>query len=204
MATPTFNDLNLVDDDSADLKRYVLPIVVLLLLFLATVSAVVWWNVQKNSKNQQAMAALAGAKTIEDRQKVIDLHLGTPAIAIGLLSLAEELYTKPDYAAALVTYQKFISTYPTHLLRNAANLGLAATQEAAGKPEDAIATLQTAARFTPPDAYNAAALLQLARIQQEKGNIPGAKQALEECISRFAKTNFSAQAKTELEKLPKS
>ena len=101
-----------------------------------------------------AKALLAGAKSAQDYQQVIERYPGSDPAASAYLLLAAQQRAKKNYAEANTTLHKFIEQFPTHELITTAWMGVAANLESLGKSDEALSTYQRLATEYP-QSFNA-------------------------------------------------
>jgi TolA-binding protein len=203
MTTPLTEDANLIDAENFWESKYRNPILLGLVVLLALGVAVAWWRISINLRIHEAIAAWNSAETPEAKQKVIASQAGTPLIAFALLQVADEQFVAKDLAGAQKSYQQFIKDYPDHPLLNAARLGLAGILESQNQSKEAFDLYQQIARQKPVDSYNPLGLLNVARIQLARNEVPAARQSLEDGVAQYGKTPYAETFRQKIAELPK-
>lgn len=158
-------------------------------------------------QQQQANAAaamLAGAKTPQDFQQVIEKYPGSgPAASAGLL-LANAQRGEKKYADANVTLRKFIDQFPKHELVTTAWMGVAANLDSLGKTDEALSTYQRLATEYPQSFNAPLALFSQVPLLKAKGRSDEARRVCETIVSQYRDSVFMNEALRELQKLPKA
>ncbi len=138
MATLESNDSNILDAETINWRLVVYPIVAAVILLLGGFGYYYYLQSQRELLETQARAVLLQARTPEEFVKVADAFPKTDQATIALLSAAEGSFIKRDFAAAMADYQRIVGAAADPELRDSAQLGLARSLEASGKPDDAV------------------------------------------------------------------
>jgi len=119
-----------------------------------------------------------------------------------LLSAADGAFTKHDYASAVTYYQRVIdSTTADAELRQSAQIGLASTQEANGKIDDAINTYLAVGQLGDKSAYATFAYNSAAHLYEQRGDKDNERKSLTALASLDADSPFVKQAQYKLKQL---
>jgi predicted negative regulator of RcsB-dependent stress response len=107
-----------------------------------------------------------------DYLKIVAEYSGTGAAANAQLLAGEALFDEGKYAEAQSQFQKFIAEHGDHPLVASAALGVAASLDAVGKADEALAKYQGAARqYSTDGAVSGQAKLSAARILASQGKL---------------------------------
>ena len=170
---------------------------------LAAVVVVV--QVQRQAADREVEAAERVAQTVDPGllQPLAREYKGKNLGAQALLRLADVHSQAGRLTEAQAAYQEFLTVYPQHPLADSAQLGQAATLEAAGKFEDAKARyLQIVSR---PNSYaTVAAKLGVARCAETLGQTKEARQYYEELAPAVAGTQWALPVALRLDVLARS
>ena len=170
---------------------------------LAAVVVVV--QVQRQAADREVEAAERVAQTVDPGllQPLAREYKGKNLGAQALLRLADVHSQAGRLTEAQAAYQEFLTVYPQHPLADSAQLGQAATLEAAGKLEDAKARyLQIVSR---PNSYaTVAAKLGVARCAETLGQTKEARQYYEELAPAVAGTQWALPVALRLDVLARS
>ena len=170
---------------------------------LAAVVVVV--QVQRQAADREVEAAERVAQTVDPGllQPLAREYKGKNLGAQALLRLADVHSQAGRLTEAQAAYQEFLTVYPQHPLADSAQLGQAATLEAAGKLEDAKARyLQIVSR---PNSYaTVAAKLGVARCAETLGQTKEARQYYEELAPAVVGTQWALPVALRLDVLARS
>jgi len=202
MATLETSDANILDAETINWRLIVYPIVAATLLIAGGFGYYYYVQAQREQLENDARAALVKAQTPDELLKVADQFPKTDQATLALLKAAEGSFAKLDYAGATKAYQQVISADGTDpQLHVSAQLGLASTLEAEGKPDDAINAYLEVARlgsksFYAPFAYNS-----VVRIYDKRGDKDNERKILTEMASLSSDSEFVKQAQYRLKAL---
>jgi predicted negative regulator of RcsB-dependent stress response len=169
MATLESDDRNIVEADAVNWRLIVYPILAVAVILLGGFGYYYYQLNEREQEETDARAQLVLAKTPADMVKVADQFPQTTQAALALIDAADASYAGKDYDGALKDYQRVIASEQAPVeLRDSAQVGIGSTQEASGKPEDAIRSYLAVAQkgsHSPfaPFAYHAVAQIYEAR-----------------------------------------
>jgi tetratricopeptide (TPR) repeat protein len=199
---PTNRDeLNLIDSDPGEWKRYVVLGVAFVLLAAAVSIGLLCWNLRYEIRQSEAKLMVSQAPTAQAKLEAIKPFLGEPYVAVDLMLIAADLMDQSQNELAVTAFAAFLRHYSSHPLRNGAVLGLASSKEAAGRQEQALQDYLSVGRFQPADAYNPVGLQNAARLYEVREDKTNAKAILTEIQQRFANTPYAQQAALEVARL---
>ena len=142
------------------------------------------------------------AKTPEEMVKVADQFPHTDQQIIALLGAASASFTARDFTAATTDYQRILNTTDVAPdLRDSAEIGLASTLEAAGKPGDAIQSYLDVAHRGAKSPYAPYAYSAVARLYEQQGDKTHAGQTLGELAGMDPSSPFVKEAQEKLRSL---
>jgi len=169
-------------------------------LVLALLAVAAWGGNRIYSDRRDATAAnlLTTAKTAAEFQKVIAQYPGTPAAGSACLFLAEEQRKEKKFQEANATLQSFVEKYPTHELKGAARLAMAANLESLGKPDEALAAYQRLATDDPEGFGAPVAMISQVHILQEKNQIEEARRVCETILTKYRESPVANEAQRHL------
>ncbi len=147
MATLEREDANIIDAEETNWRLIVYPALVVVIVVVGVLAYYYYVQSQRQELETAARAALVKATTPEEMLKVAADFPHTDQATVAVLSAASASFDKHDYAAALADYQRIsgdVAVLPE--LRDSATLGVASSQEASGKVNEAIATFLDVAR----------------------------------------------------------
>src|SRR4030095_13721085 len=136
------------------LERFKKEIIAVLIVALLAVIAYTGYRYYSDRRAAAAAASLAGAKTAQEYQAVIDRYPNSAAAADAYLLLAEALRSEKKFAEGNTKLQAFIVKFPQHECVSTARMAMAANLESMGKSDEALAAYQQVAT-TYPNSYNA-------------------------------------------------
>jgi TolA-binding protein len=150
-----------------------------------------------------ATALLAGAKSAQDYQLVIERYPGSAPAASACLLLAAQERAKRNYTEANATLHKFIDQFPKHELITTAWMGVAANLESLGKNDEALATYQRLATEYPQSFNAPLALLAQVPFLKAKNRNEEARRICETVMTQYRDSIVSSEAVRELMSLPR-
>jgi TolA-binding protein len=150
-----------------------------------------------------ATALLAGAKSAQDYQQVIERYPGSEPAASAYLLLAAQQRARKNYAEANTTLHKFIDEFPKHELITTAWMGVAANLESLGKNDEALSTYQRLATEYPQSFNAPLAFLAQVPFLKAKNRIEDARHICETVMTQYRDSIVARQAVQELMSLPR-
>jgi len=157
---------------------------------------------QRDQLEAAAREAVVQAKSPEDLVKVADQFPKADQATLALLSAADGSFAKHDYASAIATYQRVIqSAHADELLRESAQIGLASTQEATGKIDDAINTYLAVGQIGGKSPYATFAYNAAAHLYEQRGDKDNERKTLTALASLDADSPFVKEAQFKLKQL---
>jgi predicted negative regulator of RcsB-dependent stress response len=166
---PDFYDANIIEREALSWRLVAYPVIGIALVALVAFGIYSYHENALLEAEAQAQIAMSAAKTPEALNQVADQFPKTTQATLALLDAGNLSFTAKDYDAAAKSYQRIINSSDSDpQLADSARLGLASTDEAAGKPDDALTQYLTVAHrgtASPyaPFAYSAAAMIYHAR-----------------------------------------
>jgi predicted negative regulator of RcsB-dependent stress response len=202
MATLESDDANILDAETINWRLIVYPILAVIIVGVGGFAYYYYQLTQREDLETTAHAALFAAKTPADWLKVADQYPTTDQATLALLNAAEYSFDKQDYAGAIADYQRVLqSTSTSAALRDSAQIGLASSQEANGKTDDAIASYLAVARNGAKSPFAPYAYSTVARLYDERGDKDNEKKILTEAASLDSDSPFVKQAQLKLKEL---
>ena len=202
MATLDSPDANILDAEAINWRAIVYPIVALLILLVGGFFYYYYQQSHRIELEQQATEAVLKAKTPEELAKVSADFPGTNNGTIALLSAANMSFEKKDYDSAITYYKQAMDNSDVSLA-GSARMGLASTQEAAGKLDDAIATFLTEAHLGKSSPYAPYAYSSAARLYGQKGDKDNELKTLSDLTGAGfdSSSSFVEQAQAQMKQL---
>lgn len=195
MATSGSTDSNIIDAEEINWRLIIYPLLAAILLIVGGFIYYYYQQDQKLQAEATARAALVQAKTPEELVKVADQFPHTDQATLALISAAGLSFDKKDYASAIKDYQRITATPQTNpLLRDSAQVGLASTFEASGKPDDAVNTYLVVAHRGKESPYSPFAYMSVARLYEQQGKKDLQRQALTELAALGIDSPFVKEA----------
>jgi TolA-binding protein len=186
------------------LERFKKEIIAVVIVAFLAVIAFTGYRYYSDRRATAAAALLAGAKTAQQYQEVIDRYPNSPAAADAYLLLAEALRSEKKFADANTTLQAFLEKFPQHEFVSTARMAMAANLESMGKSDEALAAYQQVAT-TYPNSYNAPlALLSQVYILKEKNKSDDARRICEKILTQYRTSFWAGEAMQELRLLKPS
>ena len=185
------------------LERFKKEIIMVLIVALLAVIAFAGYRYYSDRRAAAAAASLAGAKTAQQYQQVIDRYPNSAAAGDAYLLLAEALRSEKKFAGANTTLQAFIAKFPQHEFVSTGRMAMAANLESMGKSDEALAAYQQVAT-TYPNSYNAplALLSQVYILGKNKSD--EARRICETILTQYRTSFWAGQAMQELRLLKPS
>ena len=199
MATLDQDDANLLDAETVNWRLIVYPLLVAVIVVAGGLGLYYYQITQREELETTAHAALVKAKTPEEWLKVADQYPKSDQASLALLNAAEYSFDKQDYPASISSYQRVLQSSSTsEALRDPAQIGLAAAQEAGGKADDAIYSYLEVARRGAKSPFAPYAYSTAARLYDDKGDKDNERKILTEAASLDPDSPFVKQAKQKL------
>lgn len=169
------------------------------LLIVAAISYVVITGVQKKNK-EDAAAEISAATEISELNEIYEKYKDTPAGAVALNKIAEQQWADQLQEKAIETLKIAITDYPEHPMIGSLNDRIATHYQTLSKKDQAKKYFEAA--VASDSAVTSHALIQLASIAKQEGDLDAASAYLERVVTDYGKRhpNFKAVA-TELQKL---
>ena len=162
-------------------------------------------------KEQFATRALLEARMTAERgnlplaatqfQQLVDTYRGSDASREALIGLNQLRLINGQSDLAAVSLREFIATNPEPKYAAPAHGLLGAALENAGRPADAAASYQEAARIAPIDYLKAEYLLQAGRALLAAGKPAEAQAAYERVVNEYKETASYTEAQVRLSEL---
>ena len=182
-------------------KTTIIAVVVVLVLGGLGYAGYELYNVRRAA---DASALLAGAKSAQDYQQVLERYPGSGPAASAYLLLAAQQRAKKNYAEANATLHKFIDQFPKHELITTAWMGVAANLESLGKNDEALSTYQRLATEYPQSFNAPLALLAEVPFLKAKNRNDEARRVCETVMTQYRDSIVASEAMRELTSLPKA
>jgi predicted negative regulator of RcsB-dependent stress response len=202
MATLQSDEANIFDTETINWRLIVYPILATLIVVVGGLGYYYYLQNQREELEDSAHAALVQAKTPEELVKVADQFPGANQGTLALLSAADGSFSKRNYPATNQDYQRILQAVTTDPeLRDSAQLGLASSQEANGKIDDAINTYLKVAQLGDKSPYAPFAYAAVARLYEERGDKDNERKILTEAASLDPDSPFVKQAQFKLKEM---
>ncbi len=202
MATLESDEANIFDAESVNWQVIVIPIVLAVLVALGGVAYYYYQQTQRDDLENKARAALVEAKTPEEFLKVADQYPSADQATLAVFSAANAAFTKRDFAGAISSYQRILSgSTASPQLRDSAQLGLASAQEAAGKPDDAIASYLVVGNEGAKSPFAPFAFNAVAQIYEQRNDKANETKTLTQLAALDPDSPFVKEAQFKLKEL---
>lgn len=202
MATLESDDANILDAETINWRLIVYPILAAAVIVVGGFGYYYYQLTQRETLETTAHAALFAAKTPAEWLKVADQYPTSDQATLALLSAAEYSFDKQDYTSAIADYQRVLQSTSTSAgLRDPAQLGLASSQEANGKVDDAINSYLEVARRGAKSPFAPYAYSTVARLYEERKDKDNQRRILTEAASLDPDSPFVKQAQFQLKEL---
>src|SRR2546430_525372 len=169
-----------------------------LILALVGVAAFGGYQLYSNRQENAGAAALSGAKTPGDFQKVISQYPTTAAGASAYLLLADAQRNEKKFADANGTLQTFLDKFPKHELVGTARLALAGNLEALNKKDEALAAYRRVVADNPKGFVAPIALYSEIHLLKEKKQIDEARRVCETLMTQYRDSRLAPDAAYQL------
>jgi len=185
-------------------ERFKKEIIAVLIVVLLAVIGFTCYRFYSDRQASAASALLAGAKTAQEYQQVIERYPNTPSAGDAYLLLAEAQRSEKKFAEANTTLQAFITKFPQHEFMSTARMAMAANLESLGKGDEALTAYQQIASMYP-NSYNAPlALLSQVYILKAKNRADDARRICETILTQYRTSFWAGEAMQELRLLKPS
>jgi predicted negative regulator of RcsB-dependent stress response len=202
MASLESDERNIIEAEEINWRLIVYPILVLAVVLLGGFGIYYYQLNQQEQAEENAAAALATAKTPDDMAKVADQFPDTTLASVALMRAADLSFKQKDYPGALKGYQRVIDSKQAPVeLHDSAQLGLASTQEASGKADDAIQTYLTVAHKGNHSPFAPVAFHQVAAIYASRQDKANETQILQQTVRLGGDSPFVKEAADRLKEL---
>jgi predicted negative regulator of RcsB-dependent stress response len=202
MTTLHSDEANILDAETFNWRLVVYPLLAVLILVVGGFGYYYYVQNQRDQMEAAARDAVVQAKTPEDLVKVADQFPKADQATLALLSAADGSFAKHDYASALASYQRVIQAGSAdESLRESAQIGLASTQEATGKIDDAINTYLAVGQLGDKSSYAAFAYNSAAHLYDQRGDKDNERKTLTALAGLDADSPFVKEAQNKLKQL---
>jgi predicted negative regulator of RcsB-dependent stress response len=202
MAILESDEANIIDAESTNWRIVVYPILLVLIVGIGGLGYYYYQQDQREQNETAARAALIKATTPEEFLKVADQYPHTEQATLAILSAADASLTKRDFPAAITDYQKITGDSTVDpVLRDSAQLGLAAALEGSGSVDKAIPAFMEVAQRGDKSPYAPYAYNSVARIYDERGDKNNERQILNQAVGLDPDSTFTKQAQYKLKAL---
>src|SRR5256714_14785573 len=195
---PTLTSTDSAPDREFFWDRYKKEVMAVLILALVGVAAFGGYQLYSNRQENAGAAALSGAKTSGDFQKVISQYPATSAGASAYLLLADAQRNDKKFAEANATLQTFLDKFPKHELIGTARLAMAGNLEALGKKDEALAAYQRVVADNPKGFMAPIALYSEIHLLKEKKKIDEARRVCETLMTQYRESRLAPDAAYQL------
>ena len=195
---PTLTSTDSAPDREVFWDRYKKEVMAVLILALVGVAAFGGYQLYSNRQENAGAAALSGAKTPGDFQKVISQYPATSAGASAYLLLADAQRNEKKFADANATLQTFLDKFPKHELVGTARLAMAGNLEALGKKDEALAGYKQVVADNPKGFVAPIALYSEIHLLKEKKQIDEARRVCETLMTQYRDSRLAPDAAYQL------
>ncbi len=195
---PTLTSTDSAPDREVFWDRYKKEVMAVLILALVGVAAFGGYQLYSNRQENAGAAALSGAKTSGDFQKVISQYPTTSAGASAYLLLADAQRNEKKFADANATLQTFLDKFPKHELVGTARLAMAGNLEALGKKDEALAGYKRVVADNPKVFVAPIALYSEIHLLKEKKQIDEARRVCETLMTQYRDSRLAPDAAYQL------
>src|SRR5256714_14891140 len=195
---PTLTSTDSAPDREVFWDRYKKEVMAVLILALVGVAAFGGYQLYSNRQESAGAAALSGAKTSGDFQKVISQYPATSAGASAYLLLADAQRNEKKFADANATLQTFRDKFPKHELVGTARLAMAGNLEALGKKDEALAGYKQVVADNPKGFVAPIALYSEIHLLKEKKQIDEARRVCETLMTQYRDSRLAPDAAYQL------
>ena len=201
---PTLSTTDTTPEREVFWERYKKEVMAVFILALLAVAAFGGYRLYSDRRENSAAAALAGAKSQPEFQKVISDYSGTAAGASAYILLADSLRNEKKFAEANTTLETFLSKFPGHELSGTARLAIAGNLEALGKNDEALVAYQRLVAADPHGFMAPIALYSQIHLLKDKKQIAEARKVCETLMTEYRESRLAPDAQYQLRllKLP--
>ena len=179
-------------------ERYKKEVMAVLVVALLAVAAFGGYRLYSDRRADAAAAALAGAKSQAELQKVITDYPKTAAGASAYILLSDAQRNEKKFADANATLQTFLDKFPGHELTGTARLAMAGNLEALGKNDDALVAYQRLVAADPRGFTAPIALYSQIHLLKEKKQIEEARRVCETIMTQYRESRLAPDAQYQL------
>ena len=145
-------------------------------------------------RDETAAAALTGAKSVADFQKIIADYPAAPAAASAYLMLAETQRKEQKLVEANATLKTFIEKNPKHELVATAKMAIAGNLDSLGKGDEALEMYRRLATENPRSFNAPFALLSQVPLLKQKGQNDDARHVCETVLTQYSQSYAAQEA----------
>lgn len=202
MATTEFDERNILEGQEVNWRLIVYPILAGLVVLLGGFGIYYYVLNQREQAEEQASSALEQAKSPEEMAKVADQYPETVQAGVALMRAAALAFDQGHFDAALKDYQRVaaLKQAPPEL-RDSAQLGVGAAQEASGQGDAAIQSYLEVAHKGNRTAFAPVAFHQAAQIYADRKDKAGETQVLQQAVQLGGDSPFVKDAADRLKTL---
>jgi TolA-binding protein len=161
------------------------------------------FNTAQEQAAQQSLRNLyQKTPTTQERQALLAQSKPTPTAALLWLQLARQYHDEKQFENAIAAYSEFLTRFPQHPLKPAAQYGKAITLLNIDKKQEALDTLLEISTSRIESPYTPQALLQAARIHLALGSTAEARRLLRENLELYPQNQTALQAQFLLNEIP--
>jgi len=179
-------------------ERYKKEVMAVLILALVAVAIFGGYRFYSERRENTAAAALAGAKTQAEFQKVMADYPSTAAGASAHVLLADAQQKEKKFAEANATLQTFLDKFPGHELTGTARLAMAGNLEALGKNDEALTAYQRLVAADPHGFTAPLALYSQIHLFKEKKQTEEARKVCETLMTQYRESRLAPDAAYQL------
>jgi predicted negative regulator of RcsB-dependent stress response len=179
-------------------ERYKKEVMAVLIIALLAVAAFGGYKLYSERRENSAAAALAGAKTQPEFQKVISEYSNTAAAASAYLLLSDAQRNEKKFAEANATLETFLQKFPNHELTGTARLAIAGNLEAQGKNDEALTAYQRLVAADPQGFAAPVALYSQIHLFKQKKQIEEARRVCEIIMTQYRESRLVPDAQYQL------
>jgi TolA-binding protein len=174
------------------------PVLIGLGLALAIFLGIGAYKNYRQSVALRAAQMLAGARSSEQLQQVVNLYPSTASAPIAMLALAGQYYDAGQFDLAQFTYAQFEQKYPKHPMILSAEIGKAQCLEGSGQLDQALTAFEAFSAAHTNHFLTPTARLGYARCLTQLGRYEDARAAYEEFITAYPNSGWASLAETAL------
>jgi len=202
MASLASDERNIIEAEDFNWRLVVYPILAIVALLLIGFGIYYYQLNQREQAEEAAAAALTTAKTPTDIVKVADTYPATTQAAVALMKAADLSVTAKDFDSAKKDYQRVLDSKQAPAeLRDSAQLGLAAVQEANGDFDNAIQSYLAIAQKGGASPFAPVAYHQVAAIYASRQDKVHEEQILQQAVRLGGDSPFVKAAADRLKAL---